>query len=128
MNNQDKPKVSSPNFGFLANHSEVLVRYGAQAERYVFEDPNTALIKLRHVDLIHDDPSQRGRLFPVEKAHKRGLSRARRADNENKFLFADVEIDVKKDVHAALIGFGYINEFDHDLYFSRKSKICRTQE
>jgi type I restriction enzyme R subunit len=39
--------VASPNFAFLAKHDELLVRYGAQAERYVFEDPNTALIKLR---------------------------------------------------------------------------------
>ena len=37
----------SPNFAFLAKHDELLVRYGAQAERYVFDDPNTAIIKLR---------------------------------------------------------------------------------
>ncbi|MEO2035795.1 MAG: DUF4145 domain-containing protein [Planctomycetaceae bacterium] len=47
MNDKDKSKVASPNFAFLAKHSEVLVRNGAQAERYVFDDPNTALIKLR---------------------------------------------------------------------------------
>lgn len=39
--------VASPNFAFLAKHDALLVRYGAQAERYVFDDPNTALIKLR---------------------------------------------------------------------------------
>ena len=39
--------IASPNFAFLAKHDALLVRYGAQAERYVFDDPNTALIKLR---------------------------------------------------------------------------------
>lgn len=39
--------VASPNFSFLATHDPLLVRYGALAERYVFDDPNTALIKLR---------------------------------------------------------------------------------
>jgi hypothetical protein len=39
--------IASPNFAFLAKHDALLVRYGAQAGRYVFEDPNTALIKLR---------------------------------------------------------------------------------
>jgi type I restriction enzyme R subunit len=37
----------SPNFGFLAPHSPLLVRYAVSAERYVFDDPNTALFKLR---------------------------------------------------------------------------------
>jgi type I restriction enzyme R subunit len=40
-------ELASPNFAFLAKHDATLVRYGAQAERYVFDDPNTALIKLR---------------------------------------------------------------------------------
>jgi len=40
-------KISSPNFAFLAKHDDVLVRHAALAERYVFEDPNSALIKLR---------------------------------------------------------------------------------
>jgi type I restriction enzyme R subunit len=38
--------LSSPNFAFLAKHDPLLMRYAAQAERYVFVDPNTALIKL----------------------------------------------------------------------------------
>ena len=37
----------SPNFEFLRDHDPLLVRYTAQAETYVFSDPNTALIKLR---------------------------------------------------------------------------------
>lgn len=37
----------SPNFGFLAKHDEVLVRHAALAERYVFDDANSSLIKLR---------------------------------------------------------------------------------
>lgn len=39
--------VRSPNFGFLSKHDPVLVQLAAFAERYVFEDPNSALIKLR---------------------------------------------------------------------------------
>ena len=42
-----RPGPASPNFGFLAEHDPLLVHYGSQAERYVFDDPNTALIKLR---------------------------------------------------------------------------------
>ncbi|QDU59580.1 Type-1 restriction enzyme R protein [Planctomycetes bacterium Pan216] len=41
------PRANSPNFGFLAKHDDVLVRHGALAERYVFDDPNSALVKLR---------------------------------------------------------------------------------
>ncbi len=37
----------SPNFAFLAKYDEVLVRHAALAERYVFADPNSALMKLR---------------------------------------------------------------------------------
>lgn len=37
----------SPNFQFLAAHHHFLVRYAAQAERYLFDDPSTALFKLR---------------------------------------------------------------------------------
>lgn len=42
-----KGDSQSPNFQFLAKHHASLVRYAAQAERYLFDDPNTALIKLR---------------------------------------------------------------------------------
>jgi type I restriction enzyme, R subunit len=38
---------ASPNFAFLTKHDEVLVRHAALAERYVFDDPNSALLKLR---------------------------------------------------------------------------------
>jgi type I restriction enzyme R subunit len=37
----------SPNFDFLAKHDHVLVRHAALAERYVFDDANSALLKLR---------------------------------------------------------------------------------
>jgi type I restriction enzyme R subunit len=37
----------SPNFAFLAKHDPLLVRYAAQAERFVFEDATLALIRLR---------------------------------------------------------------------------------
>ena len=47
-----KPETSQPdrpsaNFGFLCVHDEQLVRYGAEAERYVTSSSNTCLLKLR---------------------------------------------------------------------------------
>ncbi len=47
MGNADTKTVSSPNFGFLAQHDSLLVEYAARAEHYVLSDPNSALIKLR---------------------------------------------------------------------------------
>ncbi len=41
-----RAKLGSPNFSFLERHDPLLLRYAAQAERYVFNDPNTALIKI----------------------------------------------------------------------------------
>jgi type I restriction enzyme R subunit len=38
---------TSPNFTFLTTYDEILVRHATLAERYVFNDPNSALIKLR---------------------------------------------------------------------------------
>ena len=38
---------ASLNFRFLTEHDALLERYAAQAERYVFDDPNAAIIKLR---------------------------------------------------------------------------------
>jgi type I restriction enzyme R subunit len=37
----------SPNFGFLAEQDQTLVRLGALAERYFRDDPSTTLLKLR---------------------------------------------------------------------------------
>lgn len=39
--------LKSPNFAFLAVHDPLLVRLAAQAEGYVFTDPETSLFKLR---------------------------------------------------------------------------------
>jgi type I restriction enzyme R subunit len=41
------PSFNSPNFGFLAKHDVILVKHAALAERYVFDDANSSLIKLR---------------------------------------------------------------------------------
>jgi len=68
--------MCSPNFEFLKTEDDLLYEYVMRAERYVFEDPNTCLMKLRqfseymtqqvaiafsldtedrkHVDLIND--------------------------------------------------------------------------
>ena len=45
--NATRTAIISPNFTFLSAYDEVLVRHAALAERYVFDDPNSALIKLR---------------------------------------------------------------------------------
>ncbi|MCC9608088.1 type I restriction-modification system endonuclease [Blastopirellula sp. JC732] len=46
---------NSPNFSFLGLFDDVLVRHAALAERYVFDDPNSALIKLRQfAELLAD--------------------------------------------------------------------------
>jgi type I restriction enzyme R subunit len=39
--------IQSPNFWFLAEHDELLLKCAAQAERLVFADPNAALFKVR---------------------------------------------------------------------------------
>ena len=39
----------SPNFAFLAAHDRALLDHAVRAERYVFDDPNSALVKLRHL-------------------------------------------------------------------------------
>jgi type I restriction enzyme R subunit len=47
MSDPTRKSFLSPNFAFLVQYDEVLVHHAALAERYVFEDPNSALIKLR---------------------------------------------------------------------------------
>ena len=37
----------SPNFAFLSVHDPIFVEHGAKAERYVFDDPIGALVRLR---------------------------------------------------------------------------------
>lgn len=39
--------VISPNFSFMAEYDETLYKCAVQAERFIFEDPNTTLYKLR---------------------------------------------------------------------------------
>jgi type I restriction enzyme R subunit len=53
----------SPNFSFLSEHSALLAQCAVQAERYVFDDPNTSLIKLR----------QFGELLAQEVAARTGI-------------------------------------------------------
>lgn len=50
------PALKSPNFQFLGEHDPQLLEFAARAERYVLDDPNTALIKLRQLaeDLAED--------------------------------------------------------------------------
>src|SRR4051794_4817643 len=47
MSSLSNKAFASPNFAFLIQYDEVLVRHAALAERYLFDDPNSALIKLR---------------------------------------------------------------------------------
>ncbi|MBI1311309.1 type I restriction-modification system endonuclease [bacterium] len=41
--------VQSVNFGFLSQHGSLLVQVAAQAERYVFTDPDVCLLKVRQL-------------------------------------------------------------------------------
>jgi len=41
--------IQSPNFDFLKAHDPQLLEFAARAERYVLDDPNTCLIKLRQL-------------------------------------------------------------------------------
>lgn len=41
--------LNTVNFGFLKQHDQTLQQLAALAERYVFTDPNTALIKIRQL-------------------------------------------------------------------------------
>lgn len=43
------PAAASPNFGFLAARDPHLAEHGARAERYAFDDPAMALVKLRQL-------------------------------------------------------------------------------
>lgn len=56
----------SPNFDFLRAYDPQLLEYAARAERYVLDDPNTALIKLRQFaeDLAEDAAACNG--IPME--------------------------------------------------------------
>jgi type I restriction enzyme, R subunit len=63
MQTQLSNTKKSPNFPFLSEYSELLSHCAVQAERYVFEDPNTALIKLR----------QFGELLAQEVAARTGI-------------------------------------------------------
>tara|TARA_R110001592_G_scaffold48147_1_gene151846 strand:+ start:167 stop:1387 length:1221 start_codon:yes stop_codon:yes gene_type:complete len=42
-------ELQSPNFSFLKSHDVHLLDYAVRAERYVLDDPNTTLIKLRQL-------------------------------------------------------------------------------
>lgn len=55
-------KLQSPNFGFLKNRDPQLMEYAARAERYVLDDPNTTLLKLRQFaeDLAEDAAAYNG--------------------------------------------------------------------
>ena len=41
----------SPNFSFLIEYDDLLFRCAARAERFLFDDPNTSLYKLRQFEL-----------------------------------------------------------------------------
>ncbi len=59
----DTTGIKSPNFFFLSEYNAFLFQCAVFAERYVFDDPNTALIKLR----------QFGELLAQELAARTGL-------------------------------------------------------
>jgi len=63
-NTAQRSMVKSPNFAFLSSHKPILVEYTAQAEKYVFDDPNTSLIKLRQfIEILAQQSSAYSGLF-----------------------------------------------------------------
>ncbi|WP_307820691.1 DEAD/DEAH box helicase family protein [Streptomyces sp. BRB081] len=67
---------ASANFGFLLNHLDLLVLYGAGAEAAIFTDPNVALVKARQFgEALSGDLVRRFRLHPpggrqVDRLHE----------------------------------------------------------
>lgn len=49
MGQGETPKDQPGNFWFLEGYQPVLLAHALRAERYVFDDPNTALVKLRQL-------------------------------------------------------------------------------
>ncbi len=47
-------KTPFPNLAVLAKHDDLLVRYAMLAERYIFDDPNSSLIKQRRRVWLED--------------------------------------------------------------------------
>jgi type I restriction enzyme R subunit len=63
----DNQTKKSPNFSFLSEYSALLAQCTMQAESYVFDDPNTALIKMRQFGefLAHEIAARTGvEVFP----------------------------------------------------------------
>ncbi len=86
--------VVSPNFGFLAVHDPLLALHGTRAERYVFDDPAIALVKLRQLGelLAQQAAAYAGLVFPYELPQ---IDRLRRLQDANV-----VERDVADLFHA----------------------------
>jgi len=70
------PDRTSPNFDFLGEHDEQLVRIAALAERYFQDDPNTCLIKLRQfAELLAQQLAARTGLFASAEESQSDLLR-----------------------------------------------------
>lgn len=71
-------RVSTPNFGFLAEEEPRLVQLGALAERYFRDDPSTCLIKMRQfAELLAKLIAARHSLYEGEETFERTLGRLR---------------------------------------------------
>lgn len=108
MNESDKHLssggVSSPNFGFLAALDPVLAQYGAKAERYVFDDPAVALLKIRQfAEVLAQQAAAHTGLFtsPEEPLADllRRLKEARITDFEVADLFHAIRVAGNRAVH-----------------------------
>ena len=65
--------VVSPNFSFMAEYDETLYKCAVQAERFIFEDPNTTLYKLRQFgELLAQNIAARTgiEILPEDNAYK----------------------------------------------------------
>ncbi|MFG2566072.1 DEAD/DEAH box helicase family protein [Streptomyces sp. NPDC048567] len=94
---------ASGNFGFLLNHLDLLVLYGAGAEAVVFADPNVALVKARQFgEALAGDLVHRFRLRPpgdrqVDRLHE--LERAGVLQGKVRPAFDQIRVFGNQAVH-----------------------------
>ncbi|MBH25547.1 MAG: type I restriction-modification system endonuclease [Myxococcales bacterium] len=98
-----QPLPPSPNFAYLSVLEPLLVEYGARAERYVLDDPNTAMFKLRQfAEVMAHQAVARSGLASSHQSFSdtvRQMSDYRIITSDVARLFHDVRLAGNKAVH-----------------------------
>ena len=91
----------SANFRFLKHHNELMLGVAVQAERYVFDDPNVCLIKLRQLTelLALDIAARTGVYVGAEENLLNRLRDAGILDNQVSQLFHTIRRTGNAAVH-----------------------------